>query len=76
MKDLEIIILEDNIEYVVIDKIISDDVTYVYLTNKDDEKDFCIRKIIKENGKDMLSGLNSEAEYDKALLLFTKKHNK
>lgn len=74
MQELKYITLEDGIDYAIIDEIFNNEVTYVYLTNIDDEKDFCIRKVNKNENPEILKGLDTDAEFDKALLLFTKKH--
>lgn len=75
MDELEIIKLEENNEtYAIIDEIVDDDITYVYLTNIKDKNDIRIRRVIKENGKEYLEELDNNTEFDKALLLFTAKH--
>jgi hypothetical protein len=66
--------LEDGIEYMVLDEIDLDNNTYVYLTNVDDEEDFCIRKVDNTKNDSMLVGLDTDNEFDKALLLFSKKY--
>lgn len=66
--------LEDGIEYMILDEIDSDVNTYVYLTNIEDEEDFCIRKVDNSRNSQLLVGLDNDEEFDKALLLFTKKH--
>ena len=75
MIDCKCIRLEDGLEYAVIDEI-SDgkDITYVYLSNTSNEKDFCIRKVDDKVNPELLVGLDSNEEFDKALLLFSKKH--
>ncbi len=73
-KIIEYVTLEDGINYVIIDEIDNNDITYVYLTNEDNERDFCIRKCDKLNNHQILNGLDSDDEFDKALLLYTKKH--
>lgn len=74
-KEFEMVTLEDGKEYVIIEEITENDVTYVYLTNVEDETDFCIRKVIDEQTGKMLIGLSDNNEFDKALLYFTKKNN-
>ena len=74
MIDNSRVILEDNIEYLVIDKIEDKDVSYVYLMNKDDENDICVRKEIIEDDKCYLVGLDNKDEADKALILYIKKN--
>ena len=73
-EEIEIVTLEDNLDYMVIDEIPNGDILYVYLANIDDEKDVCVRKVTHEHGEDMLNGLDSSEELDKALLLFARKH--
>lgn len=70
-KDMEYIILEDNIEYMVTEKIKEQDKEYVYLTNPENPKDFCIRKLL---GK-VLFGLDSLEEYNFAMNLLKNKHS-
>ena len=74
MIDNSRVILEDNIEYLVIDKIEDKDVSYVYLMNKDDNNDICVRKEIIEDDKCYLVGLDNKEEADKALILYIKKN--
>ena len=48
--------------------------TYYFLANIDDEEDFCVRKIEKENDDQLLVGLDSDQEFDRAMLMFMKKN--
>ena len=66
----ETIFLEDGIEYIITDKINN----YIYLSNINDLKDFCIRKEIIKNDEEYIVGLENEEEYYKALALFEKKY--
>ena len=68
--------LEDGITYMVLDEIDNRDVTYVYLSNIEDEEDFCIRKVDNSKNSELLVGLDSDEEFDKALVLYTKKNQK
>ena len=70
MEEVEVVTLEDDKDYIIVDTI--DD--YVYLVNEEQPDEFCIRKIEKEGEDEYFVGLNSEAEFDKMLLEFTKKH--
>ncbi len=74
--EIKCIKLEDGLEYMVLDEIDSGSTTYVYLTNVSDEEDFCIRKVNNEKNSELLVGLDSNEEFDKALLIFDKKHRK
>lgn len=75
MVDVEKVTLSDGITYIIIDEIEIDNNKYVYLTNENDEKDFCIRKSEIENNEEFFVGLDSDEEFDKALLYFAKKNN-
>lgn len=72
MEELKTLKLEDGIEYLVIDEIKNDNVTYLYLSNIQDEEDFCIRKKIDE---DTLIGLKDDKEFDFALMLYMKRNS-
>lgn len=74
MKDVKSVILEDGIEYWVMDEIDNATTTYYYLCNIDDEEDFCVRKIEKEKDDQLLVGLDSDAEFDRAMLMLAKKN--
>ena len=75
MVDNSKVVLEDNNEYLVIDKIEEEDYFYVYLTENTETGKLVIRKEIKEDGKCYLVGLIDETEFRKALLLFLDKNN-
>ena len=74
MVDNSRVVLEDGIEYLVISKIEKDDFHYVYLMNKDDDKDLCVRKEIMEDEKCYLVGLDNKEEADEALKLYIEKN--
>ena len=76
MVDNSRVVLEDNIEYLVVDKIKEKDFYYVYLINKRDDADLVIRKEVKENDGNYLVGLDDEEELEKALDLFLEKNDK
>lgn len=76
MVDNSCVTLEDGIEYLVIDKIKSNDIYYVYLMNKDDEDDICVRKEILEDDKCYLVGLDTKEEVERALSLYIEKNSK
>ena len=63
-------ILDDNEKYLIVDEIYDRSIKYVYLSNLKNQEDFCIKK--DNNG--ILLDLENKEEFDKALLLFTKKH--
>ena len=74
MVDNSRIMLENNKEYLVIDKIEVDGKYFVYLSNIDDSEDFCARKEIEVDDKKILVGLDNKEEADLALKVFSEKH--
>ena len=69
--EVEYVTLEDGNDYFVVDIIEH----YVYLKKEDDDTTFEIREVVKEdNGEEFFVELDSQEEYEKALLLFTKKY--
>ena len=79
MIDNSRIVLEDNIEYDVIEKIKDQDHYYVFLSNVNDIEDIVVRKEIVEEKDGIeehtLVGLDNEEELDKALNLFLEKNS-
>lgn len=73
-KEYNVITLEDGINYIILDEISFESKRYLYLSNNDNKSDFCIRKIISKDGKEILVGLSDDNEFDTAMLLFSKKH--
>lgn len=71
MSTVSIVTLEDGLHYVVIDNIVFENKNYIYLTNVNNESDFCIRKLVDRN---QLIGLRDSHEFDLALTLFNQKH--
>ncbi len=58
--------LENEKDYMLIDKIDK----YMYLSNVDDEEDFCVRI----DAGEYLEGLKDDQEFDKAMKLFYEKN--
>jgi hypothetical protein len=72
--EMKCIKLEDGLEYMVLDEIDCETNTYVYLSNVEDPEDFCIRKVENDKNEELLVGLDSNEEFDKALLLYSEKN--
>lgn len=75
MQEINTVVLEDNIRYAILKEIEKDGNTYVYLVNVEDAEDFCIRKVVIENGNKFLVGLDSDEEFELVLLNFAKEMN-
>lgn len=73
---MESIILDDGIEYYIIDTEIIDNIEYTLFSNIDDDSDICFRKTITENNEKIYIGLDNEKEFEKVFLSFTKKNLK
>lgn len=71
MEEIDILKLEDDKEYMVLDIID----TYFFLTNVKDVADFCIRKLKDETTPELIL-LKDNQEFNKALELFNKKYSK
>lgn len=70
MKEVECIVLEDNKEYGILERIKEKDIEYIYLFNIEDPKIFYIRKTDGE----ILYGLDNDEEYNYALSLVRDKY--
>lgn len=73
MGEVKIIDLEDG-SYIISDEIILNNTKYIYLTKENDMMDFCIRKIVMENGEEFIDALDTEEEFDRAMQVFLQKH--
>jgi hypothetical protein len=74
--ELETIELENKKTYAIIDKINYNNCEYYYLSNIEDNKDFCIRKKEIENDEEFLIGLENDKEFDDVLAIFMEKYKK
>lgn len=74
IKDYDSVTLEDGEEYIILDEIDIDDDRYVYLSNENGNHKFKIRKTKMVGNIEMFVGLDSDDEFDKAMLYFIKKH--
>ena len=73
---MESIILDDGIEYLIIDTDIIDGTEYTLFSNIADESDICFRKTSTINDERYFIGLDDENEFHKVLLFFTEKNIK
>jgi len=69
-REFDCIVLEDNLEYAIIDRIKYKENEYIYLTNTLNVKDFCIRKLKGE----ALTGLDNTEEFEFDLNLIKEKN--
>ena len=74
LKEFEVVTLEDGLEYYILDEIDIDGNKYVYLSTEGKDQKFRVRKVKMAGNIEMYVGLDSDDEFDKAMLVFTKKH--
>ena len=72
MDTIETITLDDGITYAVVDEKIYNGIKYVYLVDRNNELNFCIRKIKIENGKEYIINLDDRKEFELALNILTR----
>ena len=73
-KEYNVVTLDDGVEYAEVHRLDTDGNTYVFLASLNDSKDFCIKKLIKEDGKNFIIGLDNEEEFNKIFKLFSEKY--
>lgn len=72
--DIDIITLDNNLKYMVIDTILNENNKYLVLINNEDEQDIVIRKVIKKEDREYLIKLDSEDEFEEVMSIFYDKH--
>lgn len=70
------IVLDDDIEYLIVDEEVIDGIEYTLFSNINNEADICFRKTIVEDGEEYYALLDDKKEYEKVLLHFSKKNFK
>ena len=73
MNDISIIRLDDGKEYYLVDNIVYNNVKYILLSFVSDVKDICIRKMLIENGEEIIAYLE-EDEFDTIFNMFYEKN--
>ena len=61
-KEIEVVALEDNLDYVILMEVSIDNNKYMVLSRDDDPNVVTARKIINENGKEYLVKVSKEIE--------------
>ena len=72
--NIDVITLENKLNYMVIDTILNENDKYLVLVNKDDEQDIVIRKIKVKEDKEYLIKLDNEDEFEEVMSIFYDKH--
>ena len=74
MIEVNTMILENGIEYSEIDNLVYNNIKYVLLSNINNSKDSCIRKISIENNKEYVCRLKDQDEFNIILNMFLEKN--
>ena len=74
MIDVNTVVLENGIEYTEVDELVYNNTRYVLLSNVDNIKDSCIRKIEMEDNEEYLCRLENENEFNTILDLFVEQN--
>lgn len=74
MIDINTVVLENGIEYTEVDDLIYENTKYILLSNIDNVRDSCIRKITVDNNLEYISELDDDKEFDIILKLFLEKN--
>lgn len=61
-KEIEVVALEDNLDYVILMELNIDNNKYMVLSREEDPNVITVRKIINENSKEYLVKVNKEIE--------------
>lgn len=75
--EINVITLENGIDYLIIDTIINNENKYLFLAQENNDLDMCIRKVIKkEDNEEYLVKLDNDDEFEEVMTLFNEKHTK
>ena len=72
--NIDVIKLENGKEYGIIDTIIHNNSNYLVLSNVLDNADFCVRKVINKEGREVIIKLNNQNEFEEIMEMFYNKH--
>ena len=61
-KEIEVVTLEDNLDYVILTEVSIDSNKYMVLSREDDPNVVVVRKVIIEDGNEYLMKVNTEIE--------------
>lgn len=74
--EAEVVTLNDGLDYVILDEITAHSNVYVYLSNTEDPRNFCVRKKLQNSAGSLLIGLDDENEFNMAMKLYFDKNGK
>lgn len=74
--EVNVITLENEKDYEIIDTIKINDNKYLILSNEVDDYDICVRKIIMKDNKEHITKLDSKEEFEEVMTTFYQKYMK
>ena len=74
MIEIDVLTLENNKDYRILDTLTNDESKYLILENREDENDIAIRKVIKKEDGEYVVKLDNNDEFEKIMYLFKEKH--
>lgn len=74
MIEIDILTLENNQEYRILETIMNNDNKYLILANKDDDEDIVVRKVINKEDGEYVVKLDNNDEFEEIMYLFAEKH--
>lgn len=74
--EVDVITLENNKDYEIIDTIVYNNNKYLILSNEENDYDICVRKIIIKEDREYLARLDSENEFNEVMTVFNTKYIK
>lgn len=72
--EVDVIKLENNLEYAIFDTIQNGDNKYLFLGNLQDASDLKVRKVVKKEEREYLRKLDDKLELEEVMTLFNEKH--
>jgi hypothetical protein len=69
-----VLILDDGTNYIIVDRVLLNNIDYVYLINKKNPKDILFQRISYETNPPKLDPIESEEEFNMVLNYFGKKY--
>lgn len=74
--EVNVITLENNKEYEIIDTIVYNDNKYLILSNEENDYEICVRKVITREDREYIVRLDSENEFNEVMTIFNTKYIK
>ena len=74
MIEVDMLTLENNKEYMIVETLLNEGNKYLFLVNKDDNEDIVVRKVIQKEDGEYIVKLDNDDEFEEIMYLFKEKH--